>query len=198
MTTATAHRPATAAPDAPAVRLHRWTRAAYDRMIEAGVFQPDDRVQLIDGAIIEMSPQGSRHATAVTLIYSTLEKVLVQGSLVRIQLPMNLGDVSEPEPDVAVVQGTPRDYVDAHPSEALLVVEVSDSSLDLDRGAKLMVYARAGIPEYWIVNLIDTTLEVYREPAGDTYRTKTTYTPGDTVAPTARPDASVPVADLLP
>jgi len=167
-------------------------------MIEAGVFQPDDRLQLINGEIVEMSPQGSRHATAVRLVERALSKVFGAGHDIRSQLPLSLGDHSEPEPDVAVVRGAPRDYTDAHPSRALLVVEVSDSTLRLDRAEKLRVYAANGIPEYWIVNLIETTLEVYRDPASETYRSKTTYTASDTVAPVAQPETVVSVADLLP
>ncbi len=184
--------------DGPSVRPHRWTRAAYDRMIEAGVFQPEDRVQLIDGDIIEMSPQGSRHATAIRLVENALRSVFTEGYDVRSQLPLALDAFSEPEPDVAVVPGGPRDYVEAHPERALLVVEVADTSLELDRGRKLAVYARAGIPEYWIVNLSEGTLEVYREPSGETYRAKSKLGPGEAVAPASRPEATVPVADLLP
>ncbi|RMH56879.1 MAG: Uma2 family endonuclease [Bacteroidetes bacterium] len=198
MTTATEYRREAAPRDVSPVRPHRWTRAAYDRMIEAGVFRPEDRVQLIDGEIVAMRPQGSQHATTIRLVEEALRAAFGDGYDVRPQLPLALGDFSEPGPDVAVVQGTPRDYVDAHPSEALLVVEVADATLRLDRTEKLRLYALHGMPEYWIVNLIDRVLEVHREPIGEAYRLKTSHAAGEAVAPAARPGASIPVADLLP
>lgn len=181
----------------PAVRRMRWTREAYDRLIEAGAFHPESRAQLIDGEIIEMSPQGSKHATAVYLVDQVLSATF-KSAMVRVQLPLALGDASEPEPDIAVVEGAPRDFTDQHPASALLVVEVSDATLRFDRTRKLAVYARAAIPEYWILDVKSATLEVYREPAGSTYRTKATLAAGETVSPHARPDAAIPVADLLP
>ena len=167
-------------------------------MVEVGAFRPSARLELIEGEIIEMSPQGSRHATTVQLLASALRRVFEEGFDVRVQLPIALGKRSEPEPDVYVARGTARDYLDAHPTEAILLVEVSDSTLALDRTVKLAVYAAAGVPEYWIANLPDACLEVYRDPAGGTYRSKTTLRIGETVAPTARPDQAIPVADLIP
>ena len=167
-------------------------------MIDAGVFHPEARLQLIDGEIIEMSPQKSPHATAVNLAQNVLMAAFGPDYSVRVQLPLGLGDRSEPEPDVAVAAGSPRRYAGAHPTEAVLVVEVSDSTLAFDRGAKLRLYARHGLPEYWIVNLVDAVLEVYRDPAGDTYRAKQTHGRGERLAPGARPEAAVAVDDLLP
>jgi hypothetical protein len=120
-------------------------------MTGAGVFGPEDRLELLDGEIIDMAPQKSRHATAVTLVGEALRTLFRSGATVRVQLPFSLDDRSEPEPDVAVVPGNPRDYRDAHPSRALLICEVSDTTLGYDRGRKLTAYARAGIPEYWIL-----------------------------------------------
>ncbi len=131
------------------VPRHRFSRVQYERMTEAGVFGPEDRLELLDGEIIDMPPQKSRHATAVTLVAEALRTIFGPGATVRVQLPFCLDDRSEPEPDVAVVPGNPRDYRDAHPSRALLVCEVSDTTLAYDRGRKLAAYARAGIPEYW-------------------------------------------------
>ena len=181
-----------------AVRTYRWTRREYERLGETGVLPPDARVELIDGELIEMSPQGSRHFTAITLVEEALRRIFEAGFLVRVQGPLDLGALNQPEPDVAVVEGGARDYAEAHPTEAVLVVEVSDTTLAFDQTRKLAVYAGAGLPEYWIVNLIENTLEVYRDPVGETYRTKTTYTASDTVAPAAKPEATVAVADLLP
>lgn len=168
-------------------------------MVEAGAFRPDVRLELIEGEIVErMSPQGSRHATTVQLVAAALRRIFEAGFDVRVQLPIALGERSEPEPDVYVVRGNALDYLDAHPTEAVLLVEVSDATLALDRTVKLAVYAAAGVPEYWIANVPEACLEVYRDPAGETYRSKTTLRAGVTVAPTARPDHAIPVADLIP
>jgi Uma2 family endonuclease len=180
------------------VALRRFTRDEYDRMIATGFFHPEERLELIDGQIVEMSPQGSRHSTAVQLVWKALAAALGPGVEVRVQMPLALDERSEPEPDVAVVPGSTRDYRDAHPSSALLVVEVADATLRFDCGRKLGLYARCGIPEVWIVNLVDAAVEVHRDPAASGYRTGLRLGSGDTVSPGARPDARIAVADLLP
>ena len=123
---------------------------SYDKMVSAGVFHPEDRLELINGEILEITPQSSAHATAVCLVDEALRAVYVQGFTVRIQVPMALGESSEPEPDVAVVRGRPRDYLACHPTVAVLIVEISDSSLRYDREHKKGLYAASGTPEYWI------------------------------------------------
>ena len=180
------------------VRTHRWTREEYARMGEAGVFHPEAKTELIDGEVIEMSPQGSHHFTAIRKVEEVLRDTFRIGYDVRVQGPLDLAEHDEPEPDVAVVTGHFNDYAKAHPTRAVLVVEVSSSSLVFDRGPKLAAYARAGVPEYWIVNLVDRSVEVYREPAGGVYRSKRTSGPGEHVAPLERPDVQISVADLLP
>jgi Uma2 family endonuclease len=187
------------------VQLRRWSRLEYDRMIEAGVLAPEDRVELVDGEIVTMTPQKSRHATAVRLAEIALRRAFDETYDVRTQLPLALGLESEPEPDVAVVAGSPRDYRDEHPSTALLIVEVADTSLTFDRTAKASVYARAGIAEYWLLNLVDEVIEVRRgpEPSPDArhawrYATTERYGARDRVAPLTRPDRDIVVADLLP
>jgi len=115
-----------------------------------------------------------------------------------VQLPLALGPYSEPEPDVAVVEGTIDDYVEAHPSTAVLVVEVADASLQFDRTRKAALYARAGIPDYWIVNLLDGVLEVHRQPEGDAYRERLVLPSQERVRPLARPEVEIAVAELLP
>ena len=181
-----------------ATNRYRWSRAAYDRAAEAGVFNPDARLELIDGELLVMTPQGSRHATACALAADALRAAFGAGYYVRMQLPLAAGDDSEPEPDVAVVEGGIRDYLDAHPANAVLVVEVSDASLDHDRTAKQRLYARCGVPEYWIVALPDARLETYRDPAADGYRTVAIRRSGQTATPLARPGAAVAIDDLLP
>lgn len=178
--------------------VRRWTRDEYYRMAETGILRPDDRVELIDGEILRMSPQRSAHAVAVRLAQEALRAAFGPGFDVRPQLPLTLGEATEPEPDLAVVAGSPRDYRDAHPSDALLVVEIAESSLAYDRGTKSRIYARAGIPEYWIVDLAGDALEVLRSPAGGEYRERRVLHDGASIAPLARPDTPIAVTDLLP
>ncbi len=185
-------------------RLRRWTREEYDRMIDAGILTTQDKVQLIEGEIVAMTPQNSPHATTVSLAYQILRGAASDQHCVRSQLPLALGSDSEPEPDLAVVTGTPNDYWKAHPTTALLVIEVADSSLALDRKEKARVYARAGIPEYWIINVEERCIEVHRNPAVQEqpqaeprYLTRTVHNPGESITPIALPRLSVAVNDLV-
>src|ERR1700674_994220 len=146
-----------------AVRTRRWTRVEYDRLIEIGIFRPGDKVELLGGQLCVSEPQNNPHATAISLGLHALQKALAPDWHVRVQLPIALDDESEPEPDLAIVAGGPRVDMD-HPSQPALVVEVADSSLALDREHKGSLYARARLPEYWIVNLVDRVLEIYRDP----------------------------------
>lgn len=189
-------------------RTRRFSRAEYDRLIDLGVFQPGEPIELIGGELLVAEPQGASHYTAIRRAARALEAAFGPGWDVRTQGPIGLDDDSEPEPDVAVVPGTPDDYAAAHPSRAVLIVEIAESSLAVDRQHKGSLYARAGLPDYWIVNLVDRALEVYREPARDatapfgwsyTRRDVLGPSPGLTVAPlAAAPAATVRVADLLP
>ena len=147
---------------------HRWTRAEYERMVEAGVFHPEARFELIDGEIIDMSPQGSYHATSIQVMADYIRNLFGVGYHVRIQMPLALGDASEPEPDVVVVTGSIMDYRYAHPQTAALVVEVANSTLAYDR-LKATTYASYGIPEYWLVNLKENCLEVFQQPENGRY-----------------------------
>lgn len=179
-------------------QVRRWTREEYYRMVEAGILRPDDRVELVDGEILTLAPQTSVHATAVRLVQEALRQAFGEGSDVRPQLPLTLGEASEPEPDVAVVAGSPRDYLDHHPQKAALVVEVAASSLTANRTIKRALYARSGVPEYWIVDPTARALEVFRSPSEGDYRDHRVLGAGDSIAPLGRPEASIPVADLLP
>jgi Uma2 family endonuclease len=180
-----------------AVDVRRWTRQEYERMAAAGLFQPEERLELIEGTIYRMTPQSSRHAVAIQLIEEALRRAFPPGCSFRVQMPLALGDFSQPEPDLAVVSGAPRDHLAAHPGTALLVVEVADRSLPYDRTEKLSLYARAGIPEYWLVDIQERTLAVHRDPAGGAYRSRALLRAGDAVAPLACPEGTLPVADLL-
>ena len=178
----------------------RWTREQYDRMVQAGILTEDHKVELLDGEITPKMSQNEQHAVATGLVSDVLRVVFGASAHVRDEKPIALSELSEPEPDHAIVRGARRDYLAGHPAVAdvLLLVEVSDSSLIRDRIRKAVLYAEAGVAEYWIVNLVDRVLEVHRDPAGGAYRTKTTHEPGDAVAPLGAPDSSVAVADLLP
>jgi len=187
----------------PPVQTRRFTRAEYDRLIEQGFFDEDEPIELLDGLLVVKEPQGSRHVAAVGLGRMALERAFGARYHVRDAKPIALDDTSEPEPDLAVVRGHPRDYLDAHPSTPVLIVEVSQSSLPRDRVRKAQLYARAGIAEYWIVNLVDRALEVYRDPVGSPsgrwkYRSVRLLRPGGHVSPLAAPRARIRVADLLP
>ena len=182
-----------------AVQTYRWTREAFEKLAEVGLIEPDARLELIDGEILQkMSPQSARHFAAVLKVEEALRALFGPGYVVRVQGPLALDPYSEPEPDVAVVEGTIDDYVEAHPSTAVLVVEVADASLQFDRTRKAALYARAGIPDYWIVNLLDGVLEVLRQPEGDAYRERMVLAPHEQMAPLARPGASLEVARLFP
>jgi Uma2 family endonuclease len=187
------------------LQLRRWKRVEYERLVEKGVFTPGERVELIDGLLLVAEPQSSSHFTAVRLAERALVHAFGEGWDVRAQGPIALDDTSEPEPDVAVVRGELRDFVEAHPADPVLVVEVALTSLRFDREHKSSLYARAGRPEYWIVNLVDRVLEVRREPApspsapyGWDYRSVEMLGPGDRACPLAAPAARIAVADLLP
>jgi Uma2 family endonuclease len=183
----------------------RWTRIEYDRLIEKGVFGPKDRIELLGGLLVVREPQGGPHAMGVRMVEEALRGVFAAGWDVRGQLPVALDDDSEPEPDISVVPGSFRDYPQAHPARAVLIVEVAESSLRLDRDEKGSLYARAGVPDYWIVNLVDHVLEVYRDPATDVgapygwhYASVIRLRAGDAVIPLAALHSPVPVVALVP
>ena len=180
--------------------LYQWTQKQYDQLIDAGYFD-DGRVELLGGLIWDMTGQLSRHATGVRLTQLALEDTFGEGFEVRSQLPIVLPNGIEPEPDLAVAPGTPLDYAEHHPraEELLLAVEVSDATLLKDRGQKLIAYAQGFVSEYWIVNLVNRQLEVYRQPTpAGTYSDFQTYLPGDSIAPLGMPEKVVAVSDLLP
>ena len=191
--------------DTTVVRTRRWTRLEYGRLIDCGVLREHDPIELIDGQLVVREPQHTPHAAATRLVARGLEVVFRGDWDVRAGLPVALDEASEPEPDVCVVRGGPRDYLDDHPTRPALVVEVADSSLAFDRRFKGSLYARAGLAEYWIVNLPDRCVEVYRRPVpaaaaeyGWSYRDTSVLSRGDIVAPLAAPEARISIADLLP
>lgn len=136
----------------------RWIRIEHDRLIDKGVFGPEDRIELLGGVLVVREPQGSSPAMGIRMAEEALRRVFAAGWDVRVQLPVALDEDSEPEPDVSVVPGSFRDYQHGHPPRAVLIVEVAVSSLGLDRGDKGSLYARAGLADYWIANLVDHVL----------------------------------------
>jgi Uma2 family endonuclease len=185
--------------------LRRWTCHEYERLIDHGFLHEDDPIELLDGLLLVKEPQHSPHRTAVLLVARAVERAFGEGWFVQTQSPIILDDRSEPEPDVCVVRGSPRDYVDAHPRHPALIVEVAQSGLRIARGRKARGYARARITDYWIVNLVDRVLEVHREPARPGparprwgYAAIDTLGPDASVTPLAAPSAAIRVADLLP
>jgi Uma2 family endonuclease len=181
----------------------RWSLEEYHQMAEMGFFR-DGRVELIDGEIQEMAPQGSEHFACICLCADAIRRLFGQDHVVRVQGPLQIGN-SEPEPDIAVVPGTPRQYVGkSHPSTALLVVEISGSSLEFDRSEKGSLHASAGIPDYWFVNLVDRKVEVYRKPVASSsgkfgfgYEERTNYSAAEKIKVLALP-VEISVADILP
>ena len=185
-------------------KTRRWSRVEYERLIDLGVFQPGDPIELIGGELLVAEPQGAPHYTSIQKTARVLERAFGPSWNVRTQGPIGLDEESEPEPDVAVVPGEPDDYGASHPSRAVLVVEVSESSLAFDRGHKGSVYARAGILDYWIVNVVDRVLEVYREPAPDAaapfgarFARREVLDSSRQVRPLAAPHARIQVRDLF-
>lgn len=177
----------------------RITVDEYHRMMEAGSLGEDDRVQLIAGTIVAMTPQGPAHALAIQNLTRLVAQELPAELALRVQLPLTLPHDSEPEPDLAVVRLEEARSREHHPRTALLVVEVAGDSLRLDREEKAVLYARAGIPEYWIVNLAESAVEVQRdpEPAAGAYRVKAAVSSEGTLAAASVPGLRIDVAGLF-
>jgi len=180
-------------------RQRRITVDEYHRMIEAGILGEDEHVQLLSGTLVAMTPQGRPHARVVQRLTRLLVRAVGDDLEVLTQLPLTLLDDSEPEPDLAVVRAEDAQSGEHHPRTAVLVVEVAGDSLRLDRQSKAALYARAGIPEYWIANLAEATVEVHREPdpAAGAYRLRTIVPSGETLAAATVPGLTIDVAGLF-
>lgn len=184
----------------------RWTREEYYRAGDLGLFGPEERLELIGGEVIKKPrPMTPAHAFGICVVGDAVRAILPSGYLISTQLPMSIGADSDPEPDVSVVAGSPRDFTENHPTMAALVVEVADSTRRFDRTVKSSLYASAGVPEYWILLLPDRALEIHRDPApaadepfGHHYTTIRRYTEPESVSPLLAPNASIRIADLLP
>lgn len=178
---------------------YRFTVDDYHRMGEAGLFPPEVRVELIDGDVVPMNPIGADHGGHVNRLAELFFEALARRVTVAIQNSIRLGEHSEPEPDVAILRRRSDYYTSGLPTaeDALLLIEVADSSLQYDRQVKMPMYARAGIPEVWLVNLAERHVVVYRDPSPAGYRTAHVARPGDDIRPLAFPELAVAVADIL-
>jgi len=186
-------------------RIRRWTRVEYERLIGLGVFRAGERLELLDGQLVVREPQGSRHAAVIRRVTAALRRALGDEWQIDSQLPIALDDDSEPEPDISVVPYEPGAYVDGHPSQVALIVEISESSYRIDREYKTGLYARARVADYWIVDVVNGVLEVHRKPEafadslhGWRYRSVTALRPPAAVTPLFALGTSIRVADLLP
>jgi Uma2 family endonuclease len=181
-------------------RQRRISVDEYHRMIQAGILGEDEKVQLIDGVLVQMTPQGRPHAFVIQRLNRLLVRALGDDYEVLTQLPLTLSGDSEPEPDLAVVRTQDAQSRTEHPTTAQLVIEVAGESLRFDRRSKAALYARAGIPEYWIVNLADASIEVHRDPdtSSGVYRKALVCRPGETLSAAALPGFHVDVASLFP
>ncbi|TVR57587.1 MAG: Uma2 family endonuclease [Gemmatimonadales bacterium] len=184
----------------PTLTTRRFTVDEYYRMAEAGILGVGERVELIDGEIVQMAAIGSRHAGCVKRLLRLFVRGVGDRAIVQVQDPVRLSDLSEPQPDLAVLRPRTDDYTTAHPGpdDVLLVVEVADATVEVDRGTKAPLYAAAGIGEYWLVDLPHDEIQVFRTPTPDGYRDVRSYRRGDVLRPSALPGMGVPVADILP
>ncbi len=186
-------------------RPRMWTAEEFYLLLEQGFFLPNNHVELIEGEIIDMPAQKNLHAAALSVTQFALMAIFGKGYWVRVQASLDLSPLSVVDPDIAIIRGDPRTYTQNNPTSALLIVEVSDTTLSYNRNSKASLYARGGIADYWIVNLVHRQLEVYRNPVTDPsqvygfgYASRTILDPGDVISPLAAPTAQVAVADLLP
>lgn len=171
----------------------------WRRLGEANIFPPDSRLELIEGEILEMAPIGFNHAGHVMRLINFFTPLLAGKAVVNAQNPLQLGDLSEPEPDFMLLKPNPDFYCSRHPNadDVLLLIEVADSSLEFDQKQKLRLYSLHGIPEYWLLNLIDNCLEVYRHPRGESYEQKTTLRAGDLISLLRLPNIAIKLSDIL-
>jgi Uma2 family endonuclease len=183
----------------PREPLHHLNVGEYFALVEEGRIGPDDRVELLEGIILSMHPQTPRHAAGVMCLERVLREELPASAILRVQMPFLASEISVPEPDVAVVDGNESDYVDRHPSAALLLVEVAETSAVQDRLTKAPIYAAAGIRDYWLVNLRDECVEVFSDPVPEErrYRRSEKLSGGGILTLDAFPDVRIAAAELI-
>jgi Uma2 family endonuclease len=181
------------------VRRKKFTVDEYEQMGRAGIFQEDDRVELIDGEIVEMTPIGIQHASCVKRVANLFARRAGERVIVSVQDPIRLGTYDEPQPDVAILEPRPDFYSRSHPGpqDVLLVIEVSDASTVYDRDTKVPLYARAGIPEAWRVDIQADLIEVYRDPSPEGYGEVQTVRRGERLAPSLLYDLEFAAEEIL-
>lgn len=178
---------------------HRFTVDEYHRMAAAGILRPDERVELLDGQVVPMTPIGPDHGSCVNRLTEMLAPLAGTVATLSVHNPVVLGEHQEPQPDVALLRHRADGYRERHPErpDVLLVIEVADATIERDRRFKIPVYARAAIAETWVVNLPVDRVEVYRVPVGGKYTSVTTHTRGETLTPGAFPDFALRVDRIL-
>lgn len=181
-------------------KLHLWTVEDYHRMVETGILSTNDRVELVEGQIVQMSPQTPLHVATKKRTYDYLNNLLASRATVRSESPVTLPPGSEPEPDIAVVAIDPREYSDHHPvPEAIfLLIEVADTTLDSDLKAKATLYAKANIREYWVLDVRRRQVHVFRFPQDGVYQQKSVLNEDRTLSLLAFPDVSISFNQLFP
>lgn len=179
---------------------HRFTVEEYERMAEVGILDPDARVELLDGQVVEMAPIGSRHAARVANLQRLFDRHLQVEAIVWVQNPIRVDDYAQPHPGVALLREREGSYVDAHPrsEDVLLLIEVADTTLTSDRDLKVPLYGRGGIRETWLVNLPDDCIEVFTKPSSKRgYWRVQRFERGESIAPGALPDVEIAVDEVL-
>ncbi len=181
------------------VKVRHFNRAEYHRLAETGVLTEDDRVELLEGTIAAMSPIGPYHCGVVSFLANCLMRALAARAIVRVQSPLAIDDESEPQPDLMLLKPRADFYRHAHPTPAdvLLLVEVADASLDVDRDYKARLYARSAVAEYWVIDLVQRVIVVHRQPGGERYASVTEHGPGRQVAPAAFGDVQIAVSECF-
>ncbi|MEG3971993.1 Uma2 family endonuclease [Microcoleus sp. T2B6] len=183
-----------------AFMLRKWTVKEYHKLGEIGIFNPEERLELIEGNIIKISAKGTLHAAATRRTATLLHNLVGNQAAIYNKSPIALDDNSEPEPDIAVVRIDPFDYATHHPtpSEVYLIIEVADSSLTFDREIKAKAYARSGIADYWVLNVGDRQLHVFREPAVDGYQSEVIQGENARISPLQFPTVNIAIQEMLP
>lgn len=181
------------------VKRRLFTVEEYHRLAQAGILGEDDRVELLEGEIVEMAPIGSRHAGTVNRLNRLLSHLVGDLAVVAVQNPIRIGEHSEPQPDLALLHPRPDFYASAHPQPAdvLLLVEVAEATASYDREVKVPIYARAAIPEVWLVDLERERIEVFRQPSPQGYGEALTLGRGQRLSPLLLPHISLAVDDIL-
>lgn len=180
-------------------KKHLTNVVEWQKMGKAGVFSPESHLELINGEIIEMAPIGSHHASHLKRLINLFSGLIQKSAIIAVQDPLQLGDLSEPEPDFMLLHPRSDFYYENHPNnnDVLLLIEIADSSLEYDQNAKLRLYALHNIPEYWLLNVQDICLEVYRQPKNGFYAEKTTLRDGDKIILSQLDNISINIADIL-